>query len=372
MRRVFWGAWLAFGVLACPPDSLEGRPCTTDGRCCLGYECAPDGVCVLRSGVEPPDVCVMPMGGGAAAGMSGGLAGGMSGGLAGGMSGGLAGGTSGGLAGGAGGGAAGGSAGGFAGGAAGGIAGGTSGGLAGGAGGGAAGGGAGGLAGGAGGGTAGGMSGGLAGGAGGGAAGGSGGGASGGGGMAGGSSGGTAGGAAGGTAGGSPPRSGPVNCADAGVLTNVVGLAAGAAHACVIVSDGGVLCWGSNASFQSGRANDGGPLACASPVPLPFPAVHLAAARDHTCAAFAVSNQPVLCWGDVPLLGPASPQPRAIGLTALVWGGLTAGARHSCAWVMNLGLQCSGESNEAQLGPQVGPGLGLVSAADLLSACGGE
>ncbi|MDP3500841.1 MAG: hypothetical protein Q8S33_10930 [Myxococcales bacterium] len=345
--------------LGCPGDSLEDRPCDANDRCCEGYECIKaTGRCRLLPGTAAPETCVMPMAGGAASGGGPGPSGG-------GASGGEAGGTSGGATAGGrttGGGTSGGAT-------AGGEAGGTSGGSS--AGGGATGGGTSGGAMSGGGATGGGTSGGAT--AGGGATGGgtSGGATAGGGATGGGTSGGaTAGGAAtgGGTAGGAPPT-----CATARPLTNVVSLTAGAEHACVVLTDGGVLCWGQNATFQAGGATASAFVACATPIALPLPAQGLAAGRRHSCAWFQQAATPSLCWGEWP--PGALPSPVAIdaGFPAQSPSGLAAGAEHTCTLIPSVGLYCLGPSNlVGQLGVGTLAGVGTTAEPGPAAACGGE
>jgi alpha-tubulin suppressor-like RCC1 family protein len=77
-------------------------------------------------------------------------------------------------------------------------------------------------------------------------------------------------------------------------------LAVGGRHTCVLQFDGDVHCWGENRWGQLGLGHtvdigdDELPNA-AGPVPLPAPAVDLAAGRFHTCAL--LEGGALICWG---------------------------------------------------------------------------
>jgi hypothetical protein len=80
-----------------------------------------------------------------------------------------------------------------------------------------------------------------------------------------------------------------------------VQIATGAAHACVVKSDGGVLCWGSNAAGQLGANVDGDQSAPVTAtvlghVSLSTDDLAIAAGSNHTCGVAATGNL-VLCWG---------------------------------------------------------------------------
>lgn len=77
-----------------------------------------------------------------------------------------------------------------------------------------------------------------------------------------------------------------------------------ATHACVLLSNGGVKCWGDNGAGQLGigagvskAGADAGEMGAALPyVPLPLPALELAVGEAFTCARDVLGQ--VSCWGD--------------------------------------------------------------------------
>jgi alpha-tubulin suppressor-like RCC1 family protein len=77
-------------------------------------------------------------------------------------------------------------------------------------------------------------------------------------------------------------------------------IAVGAAHGCVVKTDGAVLCWGSNNVGQLGTpgGNQGAPVAVAAlgHVSASVAEHSIAAGNDHTCV-IASTGDLVLCWG---------------------------------------------------------------------------
>ena len=135
-------------------------------------------------------------------------------------------------------------------------------------------------------------------------------------------------------------------------LTNAVSLAAGYNHACALLADGTVRCWGDNVDGQLGN-----PSTTASSVPVTVTgldgATAIATGAFHTCAV--LTDRTLRCWGqnDQGQLGDGtrttafSPVPVAgiTGATAVSGGGV-----HTCAVLTNGTVQCWGENEFGQLG----------------------
>jgi alpha-tubulin suppressor-like RCC1 family protein len=137
-------------------------------------------------------------------------------------------------------------------------------------------------------------------------------------------------------------------------LASVRSLAAQWQHACAVLTDGSVACWGSNASGQLG---DGTQVDRAQPVAVPGlqNVVAVATGLSHTCA---MSAGAIRCWGDnsqgqlgsnatgtsgsttQPTLVPIVIDPVAIA----------TGAQHTCAVRLNGQVLCWGQNSTGQLG----------------------
>jgi alpha-tubulin suppressor-like RCC1 family protein len=146
-------------------------------------------------------------------------------------------------------------------------------------------------------------------------------------------------------------------------LPAVVQLAFGGFFACALVPGGGVSCWGDDSEGELGRAIDGGSFdPTPSPVPLPGPATAVTTGKNHACALLA--NRSVVCWGaadhgaigTVADAGVTTPQ-AVTGLTATE---LTAGEVSTCAITPSGAVACWGGNQ----GGQLGRGDAAVGAVD--------
>lgn len=129
-------------------------------------------------------------------------------------------------------------------------------------------------------------------------------------------------------------------------------LATGTGHACAVVPDGTIRCWGANLLGQLG---DGTTEPSASPLLVVgvTNAVGVAAGASHTCALIADGT--VMCWGGNSYgeLGDGTMEDK---LTAVVVGGvsnvvaLATGGQTSCVVTTSGTVQCWGNNSFGQLG----------------------
>lgn len=136
------------------------------------------------------------------------------------------------------------------------------------------------------------------------------------------------------------------------VNASVKSLAMGGKHACALLEDGGVQCWGDNTQGQLG---DGSTTDSAAPVlvhALP-PAIEIRASDRTTCAR--LRNNTVACWGDNAFHqlanGTAEPSARPQPLQGLVGVfELALGGESACARLAEGGARCWGRNQAGQLG----------------------
>jgi alpha-tubulin suppressor-like RCC1 family protein len=165
----------------------------------------------------------------------------------------------------------------------------------------------------------------------------------------------------------------------------VASLAAGGAHTCAVLVDGGLRCWGRATEGQLGfgntrtiGAND--TPAIAGDVPIGEKVVGVSAGKDHTCAV--LRGGALRCWGNgangrlgnrgVDTLGDDE---RAVEVGDVDVGGpvadVAAGGTHTCALLESGAVRCWGMARLGQLGYPVFNQIGdddfptRVSAVDL-------
>jgi alpha-tubulin suppressor-like RCC1 family protein len=150
-------------------------------------------------------------------------------------------------------------------------------------------------------------------------------------------------------------------------------VSAGGNHTCAVLDNEGVTCWGSDASGQLGNgASSADVTQPPSPISLPGGAVAVATGRAHSCAVL-VSNE-LYCWGDdsqgqIGTAGPNanSPTPVLIPIAPGVEA-VALGDDHTCALLTNGGVTCWGSDTKGQLGN--GAAEGSISAPSGVSIPG--
>jgi alpha-tubulin suppressor-like RCC1 family protein len=165
-------------------------------------------------------------------------------------------------------------------------------------------------------------------------------------------------------------------------LSGATAVAAGARHACALLADGGIDCWGYNFSAELGVGTSSGPRWCiagewcsTSPVEVASisTATTVVAGGDHTCALLAGGS--VECWGynsfgqlgDATSTGPQTCYWQLVRcaktpVAVIALGrarAVTAGGDHTCALLDAGGIDCWGANWFGDLGDgaRSGPSL---------------
>jgi len=144
-----------------------------------------------------------------------------------------------------------------------------------------------------------------------------------------------------------------------GTCTAIVQIDAGTGHACVLLGDGTVYCWGANGGGQLG---DGTTMARPKPVMVPGltgvtqistgSTISNVAVNGHTCAR--TSDGKLYCWGrnangqigDGTTVDVLSPK----AILAADVAQVSAGRVHTCARLTSGAVQCWGYNGNGQLG----------------------
>ena len=137
-------------------------------------------------------------------------------------------------------------------------------------------------------------------------------------------------------------------------LANVIAISAGGAHTCALLDSSEVKCWGDN---QYGQLGDGTKAYKLTPVSVPNlrDVNFLSAGRRHTCAV--LKDGRALCWGaningnigigsaSLSVKSPAEVKGLTTGLPAI-----SAGNDFTCALTDNGNIKCWGENIYGQIG----------------------
>ncbi len=146
------------------------------------------------------------------------------------------------------------------------------------------------------------------------------------------------------------------------VNRTLIAMDLGAGHACGILDDGMVHCWGNNTfsdGGSGGRLGDGSITSSTYPRSVSLPvgrtAISIDAGIDHTCAILDDSS--AVCWGlnEQGQLGDGttnnSTTPVSVSMpTGLGVGEISAGWIHTCAVSTNASVYCWGHHEEGALG----------------------
>lgn len=132
-------------------------------------------------------------------------------------------------------------------------------------------------------------------------------------------------------------------------------VATGGSHACAVVANGAVKCWGKNDQGQVTGTSSSSPVLTPTEVPGVSGATAVAAGAAHTCAI--VAGDAVRCWGGIT---PA--QPILSGARSL-----SAGKNHACA-VVGAAVQCWGSNASNQLGATASNGIATPIGSGITAA----
>jgi alpha-tubulin suppressor-like RCC1 family protein len=141
-----------------------------------------------------------------------------------------------------------------------------------------------------------------------------------------------------------------------GLRTGVVDIAVGGAHTCALTTNGSVKCWGAN---DHGQLGDGSSIAKSVPVNvlgLDRGVSAIAAGMAHTCAL--LSDGGVMCWGENTSgqLGDGTTQNKAVPVKISGIGNnvnnITLGFLHTCLTTTSGVAMCWGSNHFGQIGDE--------------------
>ena len=152
-----------------------------------------------------------------------------------------------------------------------------------------------------------------------------------------------------------------------GLSSRATRVSTGHSHTCAVLDDGGVRCWGDDASGQIGNdtVTEGHTAVPMDVVGLPAEALAVSLGFLHTCALLAGGE--VMCWGENGRgqlgngTGTGGSTPVAVTLTAAAStkaspsaSNLSSGENHSCVLLVDGRVDCWGAGDSGQLGNGAG------------------
>jgi alpha-tubulin suppressor-like RCC1 family protein len=140
-------------------------------------------------------------------------------------------------------------------------------------------------------------------------------------------------------------------------LPEVAAVALGANHSCALLAEGSVRCWGYNGMGQVGDGSSGNNRLVPTPVSGLQRVYSVAAGGSHTCAlSYSIGGSIASCWGQNTYgqlgntLNTDSPIPVQVVAVSTSLKSLALGASHSCVLYADGTLRCWGFGQYGQLG----------------------
>jgi len=139
-----------------------------------------------------------------------------------------------------------------------------------------------------------------------------------------------------------------------GLAGPVIAVSAGNTHSCAVIDDGSVQCWGSN---TNGRLGDGTTTNSATPVSvtgLAGPVISVAAGAGHTCVV--IEGGDVQCWGNGSFgrfgngTSTSSKTPVSVPSLAGLGAAVVAGDAQTCFLLNDGTVRCTGSNSAGSLG----------------------
>lgn len=138
-------------------------------------------------------------------------------------------------------------------------------------------------------------------------------------------------------------------------VSDVRSASAGAEFVCAVTRTDEVSCWGGNDNGQIGDGTTLGPRLAATPVTGVSDVVRVSTGRDHACAV--LRDRSLRCWGDNTFgeIGDGTTEDRPTAVTVATGRGVTiigTGNDHTCAALANARVKCWGFNLFGALGDQ--------------------